>query len=144
MQQDLAGWTLNEALDEFTQATHGALRSLGKTPVVWEGELNDTIALCVSAFLSLTHILLNVDVGMGIRESGNQDDSVGSVADIVQLPDAEISTDNATSSPTTTSSRQHPTLQRVLIGRGSRLKTQLLLLPRDFALSMRHSICSIW
>ncbi|KAH9960973.1 glycoside hydrolase superfamily [Lactifluus volemus] len=32
--------TLNEALDVFTQATHGALRSLGKTPVVWEGELD--------------------------------------------------------------------------------------------------------
>ncbi|KAH9960970.1 glycoside hydrolase superfamily [Lactifluus volemus] len=52
-QQDLAGRTLNEALDVFTQATHGALRSLGKTPVVWEEMVlnfnltlsNDTIAL---------------------------------------------------------------------------------------------------
>jgi Glycosyl hydrolase family 20, catalytic domain len=90
-QQDLAGRTLNEALDVFTQATHGALRSLGKTPVVWEGELhilrvywwdsqlffgfgtemvlnfnltlsNDTIALYVSTFLSLSHTLSNVDV----------------------------------------------------------------------------------
>ncbi|KAH9955283.1 N-acetylhexosaminidase [Lactifluus volemus] len=52
-QQDLAGRTLNEALDVFTQATHGALRSLGKTLVVWEEMVlnfnltlsNDTIAL---------------------------------------------------------------------------------------------------
>ena len=36
-QSDLAGRTLNQALDAFTQATHGALRKLGKTPVVWEG-----------------------------------------------------------------------------------------------------------
>ncbi|KAN0127976.1 Glycoside hydrolase superfamily [Lactarius tabidus] len=35
-QQELGGRTLNQALDAFTQATHGALRSLGKTPVVWE------------------------------------------------------------------------------------------------------------
>jgi hypothetical protein len=39
---------------------------------------------------------------------------VGSVADMVQLPDAEISTDNATSSITTTSSGQRPILQRVV------------------------------
>jgi hexosaminidase len=39
-QQDLAGRMLNEALDVFTLATHGALRSLRKTPVVWEGELD--------------------------------------------------------------------------------------------------------
>lgn len=32
------GQNLEQALDGFTQATHGALRSLGKTPVVWEGE----------------------------------------------------------------------------------------------------------
>ena len=36
-QHDLDGWTLEQALDRFTQATHGALRSLGKTPVVWQG-----------------------------------------------------------------------------------------------------------
>jgi hexosaminidase len=36
-QSDLSGRTLNQALDAFTQATHGALRKLGKTPVVWEG-----------------------------------------------------------------------------------------------------------
>ena len=36
-QRDLDGRTLNQALDAFTQATHGALRELGKTPVVWEG-----------------------------------------------------------------------------------------------------------
>lgn len=31
------GWTIEHALDVFTQATHGALVSEGKTPVVWEG-----------------------------------------------------------------------------------------------------------
>jgi hexosaminidase len=36
-QHDLDGRTLEQALDAFTQATHGALRKLGKTPVVWEG-----------------------------------------------------------------------------------------------------------
>ncbi|KAH9970395.1 hypothetical protein BGW80DRAFT_576236 [Lactifluus volemus] len=36
---------------------------------------------------------INTNGGMGIRDSGGQDDSVGSVADIVQLPDAEINTD---------------------------------------------------
>lgn len=30
------GLTLNDALDVFTQATHGALMAQGKTPVVWE------------------------------------------------------------------------------------------------------------
>ena len=32
-----AGHTLEQALDVFTQATHGALRAQGKTPAVWEG-----------------------------------------------------------------------------------------------------------
>ena len=32
------GRTLEQALDVFTQATHGALQKQGKTPVVWEGE----------------------------------------------------------------------------------------------------------
>jgi len=36
-QHDLGGKTLDQALTSFTQATHGALRALGKTPVVWEG-----------------------------------------------------------------------------------------------------------
>jgi hexosaminidase len=52
-QQELAGRTIVQALDTFTQATHGALRSLGKTPVVWEEMVlgynltlsNDTIAM---------------------------------------------------------------------------------------------------
>ncbi|KAH9073564.1 N-acetylhexosaminidase [Lactarius deliciosus] len=52
-QQELGGKTVAQALDSFTQATHGALRSLGKTPVVWEEMVlsfnltlsNDTIAL---------------------------------------------------------------------------------------------------
>jgi hypothetical protein len=29
--------TLEQALDAYTQAMHGALRKLGKKPVVWEG-----------------------------------------------------------------------------------------------------------
>ncbi|KAN0118490.1 glycoside hydrolase family 20 protein [Russula decolorans] len=35
-QHDLNGRTLEQALGAFTQATHGALKTLGKTPVVWE------------------------------------------------------------------------------------------------------------
>jgi hexosaminidase len=31
------GRTLEEALDVFTEATHGAIIAEGKTPVVWEG-----------------------------------------------------------------------------------------------------------
>jgi hexosaminidase len=37
-QADLAGRTVKQALDAFTQATHAALRGLGKTLVVWEGK----------------------------------------------------------------------------------------------------------
>jgi hypothetical protein len=33
-----SGRTLEQALDVFTQSTHGVLRAAGKTPVVWEGE----------------------------------------------------------------------------------------------------------
>ncbi|KAI0298150.1 N-acetylhexosaminidase [Multifurca ochricompacta] len=52
-QNDLAGRSVEQALDVFTQATHGALKKLGKTPVVWEEMIlnfnltlsNDTIAL---------------------------------------------------------------------------------------------------
>ncbi|KAH9953189.1 N-acetylhexosaminidase [Russula dissimulans] len=52
-QNDLGGRTLDQALDSFTRATHGALRELGKTPVVWEEMVlnhnltlpNDTIAM---------------------------------------------------------------------------------------------------
>ena len=36
-QSDLDGRTLEQALDAFTLATHGALEKLGKTPVVWQG-----------------------------------------------------------------------------------------------------------
>ena len=32
-----SGKTLEQALDAFTQDTHGALKAIGKTPVVWEG-----------------------------------------------------------------------------------------------------------
>jgi hexosaminidase len=32
-----SGRTLEQALDVFTQATHGAIAAEGKTPVVWEG-----------------------------------------------------------------------------------------------------------
>lgn len=42
-QADLAatGRTLEQALDVFTQATHKALKDIGKTAVVWEGEYHD-------------------------------------------------------------------------------------------------------
>jgi len=36
-QLNSTGMTLNDALDVFTQTTHGALIAEGKTPVVWEG-----------------------------------------------------------------------------------------------------------
>jgi len=46
-QKDLAGRTVEQALDAFTQATHGALKGLGKTPLVWEGKcyLKPTVTL---------------------------------------------------------------------------------------------------
>ncbi|KAF5319947.1 hypothetical protein D9611_011073 [Ephemerocybe angulata] len=52
-QKDLAGRTVDEALDGFTQAVHGALKGVGKTAVVWEEMLldhkvklaNDTVVL---------------------------------------------------------------------------------------------------
>lgn len=34
-----SGKTLDQALDTFTQATHGVLGAAGKTPVVWEGNV---------------------------------------------------------------------------------------------------------
>ena len=40
------GQTLEQALDKFTQATHGALAKLGKTPVVWEGEWTPVDSEC--------------------------------------------------------------------------------------------------
>jgi hexosaminidase len=36
-QLNSTGMTLNDALNKFTQTTHGALMAAGKTPVVWEG-----------------------------------------------------------------------------------------------------------
>jgi hypothetical protein len=45
--------------------------------------------VCLSPF--------RVHIGVGTRDSGGGMTSMGSVADIVQLPDAEISTDNAAS-----------------------------------------------
>ncbi|KAK0201564.1 beta-hexosaminidase [Desarmillaria ectypa] len=62
-QADLAarGITITQALDSFTESTHGALRAAGKTPVVWEEMLldynittlgNDTI---VMVWLSSDH-----------------------------------------------------------------------------------------
>ena len=35
------GRTLEQALDVFTQTTHGAIIAEGKTPAVWEGEPRD-------------------------------------------------------------------------------------------------------
>lgn len=34
---NVTGQTLEQAFDVFTQTTHGALKKMGKTPVVWEG-----------------------------------------------------------------------------------------------------------
>lgn len=36
-----SGKTLEEALNTFTQSSHDALKALGKTPVVWEGNFTD-------------------------------------------------------------------------------------------------------
>ena len=33
-----SGRTLEQTLDAFTQGTHGALKAIGKTSVVWEGK----------------------------------------------------------------------------------------------------------
>jgi hypothetical protein len=33
---DRNGWTLDEALDDFTRKTHATLIGLGKTPLVWQ------------------------------------------------------------------------------------------------------------
>lgn len=38
-----SGKTLEQALNTFTQSTHGALEALGKTPVVWEGTFSSCI-----------------------------------------------------------------------------------------------------
>jgi len=46
-QLNSTGMTLNDALNTFTQATHGALIAEGKTPVVWEGE--STVSLSIMA-----------------------------------------------------------------------------------------------
>ena len=35
-----SGQDLNGALNTFIQSTHGGLKSIGKTPVVWEGTLS--------------------------------------------------------------------------------------------------------
>ena len=39
---NVTGMTIEQVLDNFTQATHGALRAAGKTPVVWEGTYRRT------------------------------------------------------------------------------------------------------
>ena len=39
MALNATGMTIEQALSNFTQATHGALIDAGKTPVVWEGKL---------------------------------------------------------------------------------------------------------
>jgi hexosaminidase len=52
-QLNATGMTLNDALNNFTQTTHGALIAQGKTPVVWEEMVlnwnvtlsNDTIVM---------------------------------------------------------------------------------------------------
>ncbi|EJC98421.1 beta-hexosaminidase [Fomitiporia mediterranea MF3/22] len=52
-QKSLSGKTIEQALDGFTNVTHGAIRELGKTPVVWEEMIlqhnvslgNDTVVM---------------------------------------------------------------------------------------------------
>ena len=39
-----SGLTLEQALDRFTNASHSALRAQGKTPVVWEGTIQNNIS----------------------------------------------------------------------------------------------------
>jgi hexosaminidase len=47
-----SGKTLEQALDTFTQSTHGALISAGKTPVVWEGDpLGHHLYVCMSKLI---------------------------------------------------------------------------------------------
>jgi len=65
-QRDLNGRTLEQALDAFTQATHSALRNLGKTLVVWEGGRLTYLVLCTGvlrmSYLGITEMVLNYNL----------------------------------------------------------------------------------
>jgi hypothetical protein len=71
--------------------------------------------LCASTHGGKLHVVwYAMHNGVGARDSGGRRQgmtSVGSIVDLVQLPDTELSTDNMASSPTTTSSGQCPPLQ---------------------------------
>jgi hexosaminidase len=55
-QADLAasGKTIEQALDSFTQTTHGALRKIGKTPAVWEGS-----CFCLGVFNHISDLFFS-------------------------------------------------------------------------------------
>lgn len=54
-QEDLkrAGASFEQALDSFTQSTHGALRDLGKKVVVWQGRFHSVVLILV---LTILHV----------------------------------------------------------------------------------------
>jgi len=62
------GQTLEQALDTFTQTTHGALAGLGKTPVVWEGKY----CAYTYALLLITCSLRSVRNGLGLQPHPQQ------------------------------------------------------------------------
>ncbi|KXN85407.1 Beta-hexosaminidase 2 [Leucoagaricus sp. SymC.cos] len=78
-QQDLKsqGKTLEQALDTFTQASHGVLVDAGKTPVVWEEMAlehqvnlrNDTIVL---VWISADHVRAVTDKGLRVIHAATE------------------------------------------------------------------------
>jgi N-acetyl-beta-hexosaminidase len=71
------GQTIEQVLNSFTQATHGALRNAGKTPIVWEEMVldhtvtlsNDTIAMlvCNTVFIFITFTNSSLGCGYHLR-----------------------------------------------------------------------------
>ena len=57
-----SGLTFEEALSEFTVATHSALEKIGKTPVVWEGKLNSDWTQASQADLGVKEMVLDNNV----------------------------------------------------------------------------------
>ena len=52
-----SGRTLEQALDVFTQSTHGVLRNAGKTPVVWEGAVIFCVTIKADEYVSEEMVL---------------------------------------------------------------------------------------
>ncbi|KAJ3518178.1 hypothetical protein NLJ89_g16 [Agrocybe chaxingu] len=71
------GITLNEALDKFTQVSHGALKNIGKTAVVWEEMLlahpvnlaNDTL---IMVWISADNVASVAQKGFKIVHAANE------------------------------------------------------------------------